>query len=173
MNVRKLTFTGLFLALGLVLPFLTGQLPQMGNALLPMHIPVLLCGIICGWQYGFLIGLVLPPLRYLLFSTPPLQVFPPMAFELATYGAVIGLVYMLFKNKNIGVFVALFTSMIAGRAVFGIVNTIIFSLTAKVYTFKMFFTAAFVTAIPGIILQVILIPSIVLITKKAMSLNER
>ena len=63
-KIKNLTFSAMFLALGMVLPFLTGQIPQIGNMLLPMHIPVLLCGLICGWQYGALVGLILPLLRY-------------------------------------------------------------------------------------------------------------
>ena len=91
-STRKLTLSALFLALGLVLPLITGQIPQIGKMLLPMHIPVLLCGMVCGWPYGLAVGAVMPLLRGLLFGMPVL--YPTgigMAFELAAYGAVIGL----------------------------------------------------------------------------------
>ena len=83
-EIRNLVLAAMFVALGLVLPFLTGQVPQIGNMLLPMHLPVLLCGLICGWQYGGVVGFILPPLRYVMFGMPP--IFPTgvaMAFELA------------------------------------------------------------------------------------------
>ena len=85
--LKKLSLSSMFLAIGLVLPFFTGQIPQVGSMMLPMHIPVLLCGLICGWKYGLMVGFVLPPLRSVLFGMPPL--FPTgaaMAFELAAYG---------------------------------------------------------------------------------------
>ena len=88
------------MAIGLLLPFLTGQIQQIGNMLLPMHLPVFLCALICGWQYGVAVGFVLPLLRYLLFGMPP--IFPvgvAMAFELATYALVAGLVYSRSKWK--------------------------------------------------------------------------
>ena len=98
MNLKKLTLSALFLALGMVLPFLTGQIPQIGSMLLPMHFPAFLCGMICGWQYGAIVGFIMPLLRFALFNMPP--IFPTgiaMAFELATYGAISGL---LLKNDT-------------------------------------------------------------------------
>lgn len=163
----------MFLALGFVLPFLTGQIPSVGNALLPMHIPILLCGIICGWKYGLTIGFILPLLRSLLFTKPPLiPVGMAMAFELATYGAIIGIVYYLLKKQTYSVFVALIAAMIAGRIVFGIATFVILGLTAKTYTLPMFFSATFITAIPGILLQIVLIPTIILLLRKANLLDE-
>ena len=93
-TTKKLTLSAMFIAVGMVLPFLTGQIQQIGNMLLPMHLPVILCGLICGWQYGALVGFILPFLRSVTFGMPPL--FPTaiaMAFELATYGLVIGFIY--------------------------------------------------------------------------------
>ena len=87
---RNLTLSALFLALGYVFPFLTGQIPQFGSMLLPMHIPVFLCGLICGWQYGAIVGLILPLTRSLFFIMPPFYVALAMTFELATYGFVAG-----------------------------------------------------------------------------------
>ena len=62
-NVKNLALSAMFIAIGQVLPFFTGQIPQIGNMLLPMHIPVLLCGLICGWKYGALVGFTTPLLR--------------------------------------------------------------------------------------------------------------
>ena len=89
--IKKITLSAMFLAIGLVLPFLTGQIPEIGSMLLPMHIPVLLCGLICGWQYGGAVGLIVPLLRNLLFGMPPMPGAVSMAFDLAAYGLIIGL----------------------------------------------------------------------------------
>ena len=88
-HVRRLTYAALFLALALVLPFLTGQIPRIGSMLCPMHFPALLCGFVCGWPYGLAVGLIAPVLRSALFGMPPM--YPTavaMALELAAYGAV-------------------------------------------------------------------------------------
>ena len=100
-NTKNLVLAAMFLAIGLVLPFFTGQIPQIGSMLLPMHLPVLLCGLLCGWQYGAVVGLVLPMLRYVLFGMPPLLTAVAMSFELLTYGLVIGLLYSRSRWKCI------------------------------------------------------------------------
>ena len=115
-TVRTVVFAAAFLALALMLPFLTGQIPQIGSMLSPMHIPVLLCGFVCGWPWGLAVGVVAPPLRSVLFGMPPM--YPTalcMAFELAAYGAVAGLMYRALPKKKSNIYVALITAMIAGR----------------------------------------------------------
>ena len=159
-NLKNTTLAAMFLAIGLVLPFLTGQIPQIGNMLLPMHIPVLLCGLICGWQYGGIVGLILPLLRSALFGAP---VFFPaataMAFELMTYGLVAGLLYSLSKWQCIrALYRCLSIAMLAGRAVWGIVQTVQLGVTGSGFTWQMFMAGAFLNAIPGIVVQLILIP---------------
>ena len=67
-NTKNLVLAAMFLAIGLVLPFFTGQIPQIGSMLLPMHLPVLLCGLICGWQYGVVVGFVAPLMHAALCS---------------------------------------------------------------------------------------------------------
>ena len=154
----------MFLAIGMVLPFLTGQIPQVGNMMLPMHIPVLLCGLICGWQYGAVLGFVLPLLRYLIFGMPVL--FPTgtaMAFELMTYGLVIGLVYSLSRWKCIiSLYRALIAAMIAGRIVWAAAQMILLGVSGGAFTMKIFLAGAFFTAVPGIIIQLILIPTVMI-----------
>ena len=101
-TVKRLVYSALLLALALVLPFLTGQIPQIGSALSPMHIPVLLCGFVCGAPWGMAVGLIAPIMRSLLFQMPPM--WPTafaMAFELAAYGFATGLLYKLLPvHKN-------------------------------------------------------------------------
>ncbi|MGN0240307.1 MAG: ECF transporter S component, partial [Candidatus Weimeria sp.] len=159
----------MFLALGLVLPFATGQIPQVGNMLLPMHIPVLLCGMICGGGYGMAVGIICPLLRYVLFGMPP--VFPTgvaMAFELGTYGLVAGFLYSRSRWQCVlAVEKCLIAAMIAGRIVWGVVMYILMAATGKAFTLQLFMAGAFFNAIPGIILQLILIPSCMFALNKA------
>ena len=163
-TTKKLTLSAMFLAIGMVLPFLTGQIPEVGNMMLPMHIPVLLCGLICGWQYGAVLGFVLPLLRYLIFGMPVL--FPTgtaMAFELMTYGLVIGLVYTLSRWKCIiSLYRALIAAMIAGRIVWAAAQMILLGVSGGAFTMKIFLAGAFFNAVPGIIIQLILIPTVMI-----------
>ena len=160
--VLNLTLSAMFMAIGLVLPFFTGQIPQIGNMLLPMHIPVLLCGLICGWQYGLAVGLVLPPLRYVLFGMPVL--FPTgiaMAFELAAYGFVVGWLYSHSRWQCvISLYRCLIAAMLVGRVVWGVVRVLMLGLGGSSFSWQMFMAGAFLNAIPGIVLQLILIPTI-------------
>lgn len=161
-SVQKLALSAMFLAIGLVLPFLTGQLQQIGNMMLPMHIPVLLCGLICGWQYGLEVGLILPVLRYFLFGMPVL--WPnglAMAFELATYGLVVGLVYHHSRWQCIiSLYRAMLIAMLSGRIVWGIVEVLLLGIGGKSFTWAAFLAGAFLNAIPGIVIQLTLIPAI-------------
>ena len=167
-STRKLVFAALFLALGLVLPFLTAQIPQIGSMLLPMHLPVLLCGFVCGWPYGLLVGAVTPLLRSMLFSMPPL--YPTavaMAFELAAYGLLAGLFYKLLPKKPVLVYVSLILAMLGGRVVWGLVQMILMGLVAQPFTWQIFMAGAFGNALPGILVQLVLIPVIVLALRSA------
>lgn len=167
-NVRKLTLSAMFIAIGLILPLFTGQIQQIGNMLLPMHIPVLLCGLICGWQYGLLVGCILPPLRYAIFGMPPM--FPigvAMAFELATYGLVVGLLYNRSRWKCIvSLYRSMIIAMICGRIVWGMVRVILMGVSNQAFTWQMFMVGALFNAIPGIIFQLILIPAVMIALNK-------
>lgn len=168
-NIKKMTLSAMFLALGLMLPFLTGQIPQVGNMLLPMHIPVLLCGLICGWQFGAAIGFMTPLLRSMIFGMPMLYPMAiGMAFELMTYGLVIGLVYGLSKWKCIfSLYRAMITAMIAGRIVWGIAQIVLLGIRGNSFTMQAFAAGALFNAIPGMIIQLTLIPAIMVALGKA------
>ncbi len=161
-TAKNLTLSAMFMALGMVLPFLTGQIQQIGNMLLPMHLPVFLCGLICGWQYGAVVGFVLPFLRSVTFGMPPL--FPTataMAFELATYGLVAGLLYNRSRWQCVvALYRSLIAAMLAGRIVWGAVEIVLLGLSGSSFTWQMFITGALLNAIPGIVVQLILIPAI-------------
>lgn len=172
-NIQKLALSGMFLALALVLPLLTGQIPQIGQMLAPMHLPVLLCGFICGSPYGMAVGFVSPLIRYLFFHLPP--IIPtgiPMAFELAVYGLVAGLLFKALPKKNIFIYIELIISMITGRIVWGIAMLSVMSMGGNAFGFKAFWAGAVVNALPGIILQIILVPLIVIAFKKSSLLTE-
>ena len=166
--LKQLSLASMFLAIGLVLPFFTGQIPQVGSMMLPMHIPVLLCGLICGWKYGLMVGFVLPVLRSFLFGMPPL--FPTaaaMAFELAAYGFVSGFLYNRSKWKCIlALYRCLIAAMIAGRLVWGAVMVVFTGLSGSSFTWALFLAGAFFNAIPGIILQLVFIPAMMVALDK-------
>lgn len=166
-STKKIVLSGMFLALGLVLPFFTGQIPSIGNKLLPMHIPVLLCGFICGWPYGLMVGFITPLFRSLLFGMPPMYpVAAAMAFELAAYGALTGILYKIFPKKNSFIFVVLIFSMIGGRIVWGLASLLLYGIAGNGFTMAIFISGAVINAVPGIIIQIILIPVIIMVLKK-------
>lgn len=167
-QLKNLCLSAMLLALGFVLPFLTGQVQQIGNMLLPMHIPVLLCGVICGWQYGAAVGFILPLLRSLTLSMPPL--FPnavAMALELAAYGFLIGFIYSRFRSRNLlTLYVSLISAMVGGRVVWGAAMALLLGISSKAFTWQAFAAGAVLNAVPGIIVQLILIPAIMLVLDK-------
>lgn len=157
-----MVLSALFLALGLLLPFVTMQIPSVGKMLCPMHIPVLLCGYLCGWQYGLAVGFITPLLRSVTFGTPILLPSAVcMAFELATYGFLTGFLAPKMK-KNIGaLYLSLIAAMLCGRAVWGLASAIVYGFMGTAFTWKLFFMGAFVNAVPGIAIQLVLIPALV------------
>ena len=174
LQVRRMTYSALCLALALVLPFLTGQIPQIGSALCPMHLPVLLCGFLCGWPWGLAVGFIAPLLRSVIFGMPPMiPTALAMAFELTTYGALAGFLYRKFPKTIPGIYASLLIAMICGRLVWGVVRLILAGVQGNGFTFAMFLSGAITTAIPGIIAQLVLIPAIVYAMEKAgLNLNK-
>ncbi len=167
-HIKNLCLAAFFIALGFVLPFVTGSIPQIGNALLPMHIPVLLCGVVCGAKYGAAVGFVTPLLRSVIFGMPP--IYPiglAMALELATYAIVIGVLYNVLKGKPLQIYISLIVSMIAGRIVWGIATMALMGAAGGAFTMQMFLSGAFLTAVPGIVLQLILIPIVIVALRRA------
>lgn len=175
LQVRRLTYAALFLALALVLPFLTGQIPQIGVMLSPMHIPVLLCGFLCGWPWGLALGFVAPLLRSVLFGIPVM--FPgavAMAFELAVYGGLSGYLRRKLPGTRPMIYAVLVISMIAGRIVWGVVRYLLAGLSGSAFTWQMFLSGAITSALPGIALHLILIPLLVIALERAgLSLNRK
>ena len=174
MQVRRMTYAALYLAIAMVLPFVTGQIPQIGSMLCPMHIPALLCGFMCGWPWGLAVGFIAPLLRSLIFGMPAmLPGAVSMAFELAVYGGVAGILYRLLPRKKWAVYAVLLIAMIAGRIVWGAARVVLAGLAGSSFTWALFLAGAVTNAIPGIILHLILIPVLVIVMNRAgLSLNK-
>jgi riboflavin transporter FmnP len=167
-DVNRLVLSAMFIALGFALPFLTGQMQALGSMLSPMHIPVLLCGFVCGWPWGLIVGALTPLLRSLILGMPPL--FPiamAMAFEMAVYGTVAGLLYAKLPHKPLNVLVSLIAAMLAGRLVWGLAMYLLVGASGGSFGFQAFLAGAFLNAWPGIILHIVLIPPIVIALEKA------
>ena len=177
LQTRKMIYAALFLALAIVLPFLTGQIQTIGQLISPLHIPALICGLVCGWPSGLAVGVLSPLLRSLLFNMPP---FPnaalPMAFECGAYGLLTGLLYPLFlrlyrkENHLPAILTALVLAMIGGRIVGGAARAALLAFgiigSQSPYTFAAFFASYFTSTAPGAAVHIVLIPAIVLAMEK-------
>ena len=168
MFVKKLTLTAMFLSLGIVLPMIFGQVSQIGSMLLPMHIPVFLCAFICGWEYSVPMSFILPLLRTVLFSRP--KMYPDaiaIAFELAVYALVAGIIFGVFSKKDLkAVYVSMLSAMILGRVVRILVQMALLGVKGEIFTLGAVFSSVVITGIPGIILQLIAVPLILFILKR-------
>ena len=172
-RTQKLCAAAVCLALALLLPFLTGQMQSLGNALCLMHLPVLLCGYICGGVWGLCVGFAAPLLRFALFGMPP--VYPlglAMAFELGCYGLVAGLLYRKLPKTPAMLYVSLLTAMLAGRLVWGGVRLLCAGLTGAAFPFSAFLAGAVTQAVPGIVLQLLLVPALVRSVEKVTGLTK-
>ena len=168
-EIKNLTLSAMFLALAFVMPFLTGQIPQIGSMLCPMHIPVLLCGFFCGAPWGLGVGFIAPILRSFIMGMP--YMFPTafcMAFELAVYGFVAGLLHNKLPKKKINVYVSLLAAMIMGRLVWGLVMFMCMGFDVSAFGFQAFLAGAVLNAVPGIVLQMVLIPIVVITLEKVL-----
>lgn len=164
--VKRMTLAAVCIALCVVLPIAFHSIPNSGSIFLPMHIPVLICGLICSWPYGFLCGLLGPLLSSVLTGMPPAAYLPAMMVECAVYGAAAGLVLKLVHTKKtyLDLYIALVVAMLAGRVISGIAKALIFSPGIAMSAWV---ASSFVTALPGIAIQLALLPSVVYTLMKA------
>ena len=171
--VKKSIITAVCIALCVVLPQAFHAVPNAGAIYLPMHIPVLLCGLICGWSYGLLCGLAGPALSTLLTGMPPAAVIPGMLVECGVYGLAAGLLMQLVRTKHLyaDLYISLAAAMLLGRVVSGIAKALIFS--AGSYSMVSWVAGSFVTALPGIVIQLALLPSIVYALMRARLIPQR
>lgn len=166
-TMRRLTYSAVYMAIAMVLPMLTGHVPEIGSMLCPMHIPALLCGFVCGWPWGLAVGFISPLLRSVMFGMPTFFAAIAMAFELAVYGAVSGIMYRVLPRKKWCIYLSLIMAMVAGRIVWGGVKFVLAGLRGTEFSLSLFMAGAVTTAIPGIILQLVLIPVLVMMMEKA------
>lgn len=154
-------------ALAIVLPMAFHMIPDAGKVFLPMHIPVLLCGLLCGPVYGLGCGILAPLLSHLFTGMPPTAMLLSMLCELAAYGMLSGILIRVIRTKwnLLNLYTALIGAMICGRIINGVLNALIFN--AGKYSMEMWLTASFLQAIPGIVIQLALIPLLVLALQKA------
>lgn len=158
--VKRTVLAALMVAMCVVLPLAFHSIPNGGSVFLPMHIPVLICGMICSWPYGFVCGLLGPLLSCLITGMPPLAMLPAMMLECGVYGLVTGLCLKFVRTGRLYVdlYIALIGAMIAGRVLSGIAKALIFS---PGITMHYWLTASFVTALPGIVVQLVAVPLLV------------
>ncbi len=172
-NIQKISLTAMFIAMAFVLPFVTMQIESIGDMLCPMHIPVIICGFVCGGPWGFVAGIVAPLLRSLILWRPVL--YPTgiaMMFELGTYGFLSGFLYKKLPSKKPYIYVSLVTSMIVGRIVWGVARLALFSFDVTRFGFEAFWAGAVLNAIPGIIVQIVLIPPIIIAIEKIFKVKK-
>lgn len=174
-STRKLVLAGLFLALAFILPFLTGQIPQIGSLISPMHIPVFICGLVCGPVYGLVVGLVAPLLRSVILGMPPLfPVATAMAFELAAYGLISGLIYSKLPRKTSSIYIALIAAMLVGRIIWGIAMYVLLGIAGNQFTMQAFLAGAFINAVVAIVIHLLIVPVVVkLIEGAGLGLHDR
>ena len=173
-KLLKAILAALFLALAYVMPFLTGQIPEIGAMLCPMHLPVLLCGFICGPLFGLAVGLAAPIFRSLTLGMP--MFFPSavcMAFELAAYGAISGLMHKTLPRKKPFIYCSLFTAMLSGRLVWGAAMFVCLGMSGGHFTLAAFLAGALTNAVPGIVLQIVLVPVLVMLLEHPKILKLR
>ena len=171
-SIKKLTLTSVCVALCVVLPIAFHSIPNAGTIFLPMHIPVLICGMICGWPYGLVCGLMGPLLSSAITGMPPVAMLPAMMVECGTYGAVSGLVLKVIRTgKTYGdLYIALVVAMIAGRVISGIAKALSFSPGLAMSAWV---ASSFVTALPGIVIQLVFLPGVVAMLMKAKVIPQR
>lgn len=171
--IQKMCLSAMFISLAFVLPFFTMQINEIGDMLCPMHIPVILCGFICGGPWGLVVGIISPILRSLVMTMPVM--FPTaigMAFELGTYGLVAGLLHKALPKKKPYIYVSLISAMVIGRIVWGVARIVMFGFDFSKFGWAAFWSGAVINAIPGIIVQIILIPLIVMAIEKTKHKNQ-
>lgn len=163
----NIVFSALFLALAYLIPLFMGQVQSINAMFCPMHIPIFLCGAICGWQWGLVVGIVAPISRSLILGMP--LFFPTavcMAFELATYGLVFGLIYKLLPKKIVNMYISLLVAMLLGRVARGIAEFSCMGLSGKTFELSVFLNGVVLYSVPGIILQFLLVPLIVVFAER-------
>ena len=171
--VKKSIITAVCIALCYVLPLMFHGIQNAGSIFCPMHIPVFICGLICGWPYGLLCGIAGPLLSSALTAMPPAAMLPSMMVELAVYGAVAGLMMKLVHTKctYADLYISLITAIVCGRVLAGVAKALIFARGS--YSMAAWVAGNVVTSWPGTVIQLVFIPGIVFALMKANLIPRR
>lgn len=172
-NVKKSIITAVCIALCYVIPLMFHGIQNAGNIFCPMHIPVFICGLICGWQYGLLCGIAGPALSSALSGMPPVAILPSMMVELAVYGTVAGLMMKLVRTKSTyaDLYISLIVAIVCGRVLAGLAKALIFARGS--YSMSAWIAGSVVTSWPGTVIQLVFIPTIVFALMKSHLIPER
>ncbi|MDD6830469.1 MAG: ECF transporter S component [Firmicutes bacterium] len=172
-NVKKSIITAVCIALCYVIPLMFHGIQNAGNIFCPMHIPVFICGLICGWQYGLLCGIAGPALSSALSGMPPVAVLPSMMVELAAYGTAAGLMMKLVRTKSTyaDLYISLIVAIVCGRVLAGLAKALIFARGS--YSMSAWIAGSVVTSWPGTVIQLVFIPTIVFALMKSHLIPER
>lgn len=172
-NIKKSIITAVCIALCYVIPLMFHGIQNAGNIFCPMHIPVFICGLICGWQYGLLCGIAGPALSSALSSMPPVAILPSMMVELAAYGTAAGLMMKLVRTKSTyaDLYISLIVAIVCGRVLAGLAKALIFARGS--YSMSAWIAGSVVTSWPGTVIQLVFIPTIVFALMKSHLIPER
>lgn len=172
-NVKKSIITAVCIALCYVIPLIFHGIQNAGSIFCPMHIPVFICGLICGWQYGLLCGIAGPALSSALSGMPPVAILPSMMVELAVYGTAAGLMMKLVRTKSTyaDLYISLIVAIVCGRVLAGLAKALIFARGS--YSMSAWIAGSVVTSWPGTVIQLVFIPTIVFALMKSHLIPER
>lgn len=172
-NVKKSIITAVCIALCYVIPLMFHGIQNAGSIFCPMHIPVFICGLICGWQYGLLCGIAGPALSSALSGMPPVAILPSMMVELAAYGTASGLMMKLVRTKSTyaDLYISLIVAIVCGRVLAGLAKALIFARGS--YSMSTWIAGSVVTSWPGTVIQLVFIPTIVFALMKSHLIPER
>lgn len=170
--IKKMVFTAACAALCIVLPMAFHMIPNAGTVFLPMHIPVLLCGLICGWPFGFVCGVMGPLLSSILTQMPPAAMLPSMMVECAAYGCITGLMmkYVYTGRPLADLYISMTTAMVVGRVISGLAKSLIFAPGTAPFAWV---TTTLVMGLPGISIQLVLMPAVVMALTRARLIPQR
>ena len=171
-RIKKLVLTAVCSALCVIVPMAFHAIPNAGQVFLPMHIPVLLCGMLCSWPYGLACGLIGPALSSLITGMPLPAVLPGMLVECAVYGCASGVLLRYVRTGKLyaDLYLSLVPAMLLGRVISGIVKALILTPGLSLSAWA---TASFVTALPGIAIQLVLVPALLLGLERAKLIPKR
>lgn len=170
-TVKRLVTTAICAAMCVVLPIAFHAIPNAGTVILPMHIPVLLCGLVCGWPYGLVCGL-LGPFLSSFTGMPPMAVLPGMMVECGVYGMVtgLGMKYIRTGKPMADLYISMLSAMVLGRVVAGLAKALIFAPGTPAFAWV---TTSLVMGIPGIVIQLIVMPLLIAALTRAKLLSKR